>query len=97
MFYSAFAAIRSHEPSRQYYERKRAEEKRHNATVICLALRRCNVIFPMLKNKEPSGKSPPSAKGMIQNLQTDELTPTGRLRHAVKHPEVFTTTSQLAP
>ncbi|MFV8382339.1 transposase [Corynebacterium hindlerae] len=37
LFYSTFAAIRSHEPSRQYYERKRAEGKRHNTAVICLA------------------------------------------------------------
>lgn len=38
--------------SRQYYERKRAGGKRHNAVVICLARRRCNVIFAMLKNNE---------------------------------------------
>lgn len=60
LFYSAFAAIRSHEPSRQYYERKRAEGKRHNAAVICLAQRMCNVIFAMLKNNEFSAKSPPA-------------------------------------
>ncbi|MHC9675390.1 IS110 family transposase, partial [Corynebacterium diphtheriae] len=59
LFYSAFAAIRSHEPSRQYYERKRAEGKRHNAAVICLARRRCNVIYAMLKNKEFFREIPP--------------------------------------
>ncbi|AER69488.1 Hypothetical protein Cp106_1429 [Corynebacterium pseudotuberculosis 1/06-A] len=59
LFYSAFAAIRSHEPSRQYYERKRAEGKRHNAAVICLARRRCNVIYAILKNKEFFREIPP--------------------------------------
>ncbi|HJG52475.1 MAG TPA: IS110 family transposase, partial [Brachybacterium faecium] len=29
---------------------KRAEGKRHNAAVICLARRRCNVIFAMLRD-----------------------------------------------
>lgn len=52
LFYSAFASLRSHRPSRQYYERKRAERKRHDAAVMCLARRRCNVIFAMLKNRE---------------------------------------------
>ena len=36
--------------SKTYYDRKRAEGKRHNAAVICLARRRCNVIFAMLRN-----------------------------------------------
>ncbi|MGV0409426.1 IS110 family transposase [Corynebacterium resistens] len=59
LFYPAFAVIRSHEPSRRYYERKRAEGKRHNAAVICLARRRCNVIYAMLKNKEFFREIPP--------------------------------------
>lgn len=52
LFYSAFAAIRFHEPSKTYYERKRAEGKRHNAAVMCLARRRCNVIYAMLTQAE---------------------------------------------
>ncbi|WP_415684255.1 transposase, partial [Corynebacterium frankenforstense] len=59
LFYSAFASLRSHRPSRQYYERKRAEGKRHNAAVMCLARRRCNVIFAMLKNREYFREIPP--------------------------------------
>ncbi|MFR9481206.1 IS110 family transposase [Corynebacterium amycolatum] len=59
LFYSAFAVIRSHEPTRRYYQRKRAEGKRHNAAVICLARRRCNVIYAMLKNKEFFREIPP--------------------------------------
>ena len=36
--------------SKAYYDRKRAQGKKHNAAVICLARRRCDVIFAMLKN-----------------------------------------------
>jgi hypothetical protein len=32
--------------------RKRAEGKRHNAALICLARRRCDVILAMLRNRE---------------------------------------------
>lgn len=49
-FLSAFAAL--HDPtSRAYYDRKRAEGKRHNAALICLARRRCAVLQAMLRNK----------------------------------------------
>lgn len=50
LFPSAFAAL--HDPtSRAYYDRKRAEGKRNNAALICLARRRCDVLHAMLKNK----------------------------------------------
>lgn len=40
-----------HDPeSHAYHQRKRNEGKRHNAAIICLARRRCNVIYSMLKN-----------------------------------------------
>lgn len=40
-----------HDPeSHAYYQRKRNEGKRHNAAIICLARRCCNVIYSMLKN-----------------------------------------------
>ena len=48
LFLSAFAAFRSGE-SKVFYDRKRAEGKRHNAAVICLARRRCDVILAMLR------------------------------------------------
>ncbi|WP_336162305.1 IS110 family transposase [Amycolatopsis sp. VC5-11] len=49
-FLAAFAAL--HDPiSRAYYDRKRAEGKKHNAALICLARRRCDVIYAMLRNK----------------------------------------------
>lgn len=51
-FLSAFAAL--HDPtSRTYYDRKRAEGKKHNAALICLARRRCDVLYAMLKSKQP--------------------------------------------
>ena len=53
LFLSAFAALRSDPTSRAYYDRKRAEGKKHNAALISLSRRRCDVLFAMLKNREP--------------------------------------------
>ena len=50
LFYSAWIASHCDPISKTYYDRKRAEGERHNAAVICLARRRCNVIFAMLRN-----------------------------------------------
>jgi hypothetical protein len=47
---AAFAAL-SDPTSRAYYDRKRAEGKKHNAALICLARRRCDVLFAMLRNR----------------------------------------------
>lgn len=52
MFLAAFASLRSPE-SKAFYDRKRAEGKKHNAAVICLARRRCDVILAMLRDLEP--------------------------------------------
>lgn len=49
-FLAAFAAL-SDPVNRAYYDRKRAEGKKHNAALICLARRRCDVLFAMLRNK----------------------------------------------
>lgn len=51
MFLAAFASLRSPD-SKAFYDRKRAEGKKHNAAVICLARRRCDVILAMLRNGE---------------------------------------------
>ncbi|MGP5073875.1 IS110 family transposase [Arthrobacter rhombi] len=49
LFLSAFASL--HDPiSRTYYDRKRAEGKKHNQALIALARRRCNVLFAMLRD-----------------------------------------------
>jgi transposase len=51
-FLSAFASL-AHPPSRAYYDRKRAEGKKHNAALICLARRRIDVLHAMLRTKTP--------------------------------------------
>ena len=52
LFLSAFAALHD-TASRTYYDRKRAEGKKHNAALICFAGRRCDDLYAMLKNREP--------------------------------------------
>jgi len=49
MWLSAFCSLH-HDRSRTYYARKRAQGKQHNAAIICLARRRCDVIHAMLRN-----------------------------------------------
>jgi transposase len=59
-FLAAFAAL--HEPtSRAFYARKRAEGKKHNAALICLARRRCDVLFAMLRDNQPYQPQVPAA------------------------------------
>ena len=48
MFLAAFVAVRHDPHARTYYERKRAEGKKHNAAIICVARRRCDLIWAML-------------------------------------------------
>lgn len=50
LWQSAFVASTKHQPSTAYYKRKREQGKHHNAAIICLARRRCDVIYSMLKN-----------------------------------------------
>jgi transposase len=51
VFYqAAFASLRSSPESRAFYDRKRAEGKRHSQALIALARRRVNVIWAMLRN-----------------------------------------------
>ncbi len=52
MFLATFASLRD-PASRAFYDRKRAEGKKHNAAVICLARRRCDVILAMLRLRQP--------------------------------------------
>jgi len=51
VFYqSAFASLRSSAESRAFYDRKRAEGKRHTQALIALARRRVNVVWAMLRD-----------------------------------------------
>ena len=52
LFLSAFASL-GDPASRAYYDRKRAAGKRHNAALICLARRRVDVLFAMLRDRRP--------------------------------------------
>ena len=52
VFLSAFASL-ADPTSRAYYDRKRAQGKRHNAALICLARRRVDVIYAMLRDRKP--------------------------------------------
>ena len=63
LFLSAFAALH-HPASRAYYDRKRAEGRRHNQAIIALARRRSDVLFAMLRDgtlyEDPAPKNLPS-------------------------------------
>lgn len=53
VFYQwAFASLRSSPHSRAFYDRKRAEGKRHNQALIALARRRVDVLWAMLRDGE---------------------------------------------
>jgi transposase len=53
MFIAAFVATQFDPHAKAYYQRKRDEGKRHNAAVICVARRRCDLILAMLKTATP--------------------------------------------
>ncbi len=58
MFLAAFAPLRD-PASKAFYDRKRAERKRHNnAALICLA--RCDVILAMIRTRQPYQPSRPA-------------------------------------
>lgn len=66
MFIAAFVATQHDPLAKAYYQRKRDEGKRHNAAVICVARRRCDLILAMLKQEKPydpriNGKLPVAA------------------------------------
>ena len=48
MFLAAFVATQHDPNAKAYYQRKRTEGKKHNAAVICVARRRCDLILAML-------------------------------------------------
>lgn len=52
LFLSAFASLKDPH-SRAYYDRKRREGKRHNAALVCLARRRIDVMFAMVRDRKP--------------------------------------------
>jgi transposase len=62
MYMSALTAIRCDPNSRAYYQRKRAEGKRAIPATICLARRRTNVLYALIRdNRTWQPDSPPIA------------------------------------
>jgi transposase len=61
MWLSAFCSLH-HGRSRDYYARKRSEGKQHNAAIVCLARRRCDVIHAMLRSGLSYGELPGPAR-----------------------------------
>ena len=59
LFLSAFASL-ADPTSRAYYDRKRAQGKRHNAALVCLARRRIDVIYAMLRDRKPYQQHAPA-------------------------------------
>lgn len=62
LFLAAFCSLRSPD-SKAYYARKRAEGKRHNAAIMCLARRRCDVLHAMLRTATPYNPNHPASSG----------------------------------
>ncbi|MGW0885569.1 IS110 family transposase [Streptomyces sp. NPDC002671] len=61
VFYaSALFSIRHCEESRRFYDRKRAEGKRHTQAVLALARRRVNVLWALLRDGRRYELTPPS-------------------------------------
>ena len=56
---SAFASL-ADPTSRAYYDRKRAQGKRHNAALVCLARRRIDVIYATLRDRKPYQQHAPA-------------------------------------
>lgn len=62
VFYqSAFCALQRDPTSRAYYDHKRAEGKTHHQAVIALARRRINVLYAMLRDRQPYTLNPKAA------------------------------------
>ncbi|GAA3598851.1 IS110 family transposase [Streptomyces osmaniensis] len=62
VFYiSALFSIRHCDESRQFYDRKRAEGKRHTQAVLALGRRRVNVLWALLRDGRCYELTPPSA------------------------------------
>jgi len=61
LFTGAFTSLRAEPTSRAHYDRKRAQGKRHNAALICLARRTTDGLFSMLRDHPPYTSSIPIA------------------------------------
>lgn len=63
VFYtSALISIRCCPESRAFYDRKRAEGKRHTQAVLALARRRVNVLWALLRDGRCYALTPPESQ-----------------------------------
>jgi transposase len=61
VFYmSALATLKTDGPNRDYYQRKRAEGRRHQQALIALARRRINVLWALLRDNRRFELQPPA-------------------------------------
>lgn len=58
-YYSAMISIATCEESRRFYDRKRAEDKKHTQAVLALARRRVNVLWALIRDKRTYQAAPP--------------------------------------
>jgi transposase len=58
-YLAAMASLPACPTSKAYYQRKRAEGKRHEQALLCLARRRLNVLWAMLRDDSGYHASPP--------------------------------------
>src|SRR5580704_8477589 len=58
-YYSAMISIATCPESRRFYDRKRAEGKKHTQAVLALARRRVNVLWALLRDNRPYQATPP--------------------------------------
>ena len=58
-YLAAMASLPACPTSKAYYQRKRAEGKRHEQALLCLARRRLNVLWAMLRDDSRYHASPP--------------------------------------
>lgn len=60
MYMSAQTSLRCHPESRAYYDRKRAESKRPVQGIACLARRRTNVLWALMRDNQAWHPEPPT-------------------------------------
>lgn len=68
-YLAAQISLQCHPESQRYYEQKRAEGKKHTQAVLCLARRRINVLWAMLRDHQLFQPDPPTQEAV--NLAVD--------------------------
>jgi transposase len=58
-YYSAMISIATCEESRRFYDRKRAEGKKHTQAILALARRRVNVLWALIRDNRTYQAAPP--------------------------------------